>query len=102
MVCSKKNGRVRNIVRMVGSKKKLGGSGNTGWENGKPGSGTESSPGITLMPEMENVTLVDLTDCGQRRLRFWDECPFSGQVIIAGMFAVSQKKVKWRLELVLL
>ena len=31
--------------------KKLGGSGNTGWESGKPGSGTESSPGITLMPE---------------------------------------------------
>ena len=69
--------------------KKLGGSGNIGWENGKPGSGTESSPGITLMPE--NVTLVDMTDCGQRRWRFWDECPFSGQVIIAGMFAVSKK-----------
>ena len=59
-------GRVRNIARMVCSKK-MGGSGNTGWENGKPGSGTESSPGITLMPAMENVTLVDLTDCGQRR-----------------------------------
>ena len=71
--------------------KKLGGSGNTGWENGKPGSGTESSPGITLMPAVEMVTLVGLTDCVQRRWRFWDECPFSGQVIIAGMFAVSKK-----------